>query len=51
MGVTVGGSAILGAANSFVNQIIDNDWDISKVSASIIGTDAFVAGIVKFWCR
>ena len=45
MGVTVGGSAVLGATNSFVNQIIDNDWDISKVSASRIGTDALVAGI------
>ena len=45
MGVTVGGSAILGAANSFVNKIIDNDWDISKVSVSRIGTDALVAGI------
>ena len=45
MGVSIGGSAFLGATNSFVNQIIDNDWDISKVSASRIGTDALVAAI------
>ncbi len=45
MGVTVGGSALLVATNSFVNQIIDNEWDINKVSVKRIGTDATVAGI------
>jgi len=45
MGVTVGGSALLGATNSFVNQIIDNDWDITKVNGGRIVSDAAVAGI------
>ena len=31
--------------NSFVNQIIDKDWDIKKVNFARIGTDAVVAGI------
>lgn len=45
MGATVGGSALLGATNSFVNQIIDNDWDIHKVNGGRIASDAAVAGI------
>lgn len=45
MGVTVGGSVLLGATNSFVNQIIDGDWDINNVNGLRIASDAFVAGI------
>ena len=43
--LTVGGSALLGATNSFVNQIIDNDWDITQVKGGRIASDAAVAGI------
>lgn len=45
LGVSIAGSALLGATNSFVNQIIDNDWDIHKVNVGRIGSDALVAGI------
>ena len=45
MAITVGGSATLGAVNSFVNQIIDNDWNISEVNGNRIASDALVAGI------
>ena len=45
IGVAVGGSAALGAVNSFINQIIDNDWNVNNVSVDRIGTDALVAGI------
>ena len=45
MGATVGGSALLGATNSFLNQIIDNDWNIHKVNGGRIASDAAVAGI------
>lgn len=44
-GLSVGGSALLGATNSFVNQIIDNDWDITKVNGGRIVSDAAVVGI------
>ena len=45
MAITVGGSATLGAANSFVNQIIDNDWNVRNVNLNRIASDALVAGI------
>ncbi len=31
-GISVGGTALLGATNSFINQTIDNDWDLNKVN-------------------
>ena len=45
MATTVGGSAVIGAGNSFISQIIDNDWDMSKVSGARVATDALAAGI------
>lgn len=45
LAASFGGSTVLGATNSFVNQIIDNDWDINKVDSNRMGTDALVAGI------
>ena len=42
---TITGAALLGATNSFVNQIINNDWDITKVNGGRIASDAAVAGI------
>ena len=52
MAVTIGGSATLGAVNSFVNQIIDNDWNISEVNGNRIASDSLVEeikGLLSFW--
>lgn len=45
MAISIGGSMTLGATNSFVNQIIDNDWKFKKVKINRIATDALIAGI------
>ena len=48
MAISIGGSMTLGATNSFVNQIIDNDWKFKKVKINRIATDALIAGIKGF---
>ena len=50
IGISVLGSSFFAATNSFVNQIIDNDWDISKVNGKRIGTDALVGNMKGLLC-
>ena len=45
LGVSLGGSALLGAANSFINQTIDNDWDLNAIDGNVIAHDSIVATI------
>ena len=35
----------MGGTKSFVNQIIDYDWNMDKVDFSRVGTDALISGI------